>query len=556
MPKFSLMKIIFFLTISINFLFAQSTFIPLNSDIYHTIDRLELIEGKIIPTVFTGIKPFSRKAVIEYIENNDSLRVKKGISKADLNNIQNLKNNSWEWLKNEKDSSIFSKKKLFNLFLERKSDFYSLKNEVIDLHISPIFQFSGGKDGDLSIWQNTRGIEIRGTISKKLGFYTMFTENQVVLPNYIMDFHKKNQVIPGEGHWKPYKLNGIDYLSGIGYFTFNPLKPISLTFGQDRNFIGNGIRSVLLSDFSAPYLFLKINTQIGKVQYQNLFTQLTDRQNYTGNSLTIPKKYMVTHHLSINVGKKLNIGLMEAVVLSRPNHIELNYLNPIIFLRFVESFEGSPDNAMAGINFKYLTNKKVSFFGQFMLDEFILKKILHDKGYYTNKYAFQIGAKAVNLFGIKNLDIQTEVNAARPYTYSHLNTTTNFAHYNQALAHPLGANFAESATVLRYQFNNKMLFVGTFVHANYGLDRINQNWGGDILKNYETRVRDENNYVGQGINTSLNFVELRLSKQIIQNMFIDASVILRSATNSKENKNSTIPNVGIRWNMPYKQTAF
>jgi hypothetical protein len=556
MSKFSLVLLIFFSVQASSYTFAQSAFAPLNTDNYHNIERFEILSRHIIPNIFTSTKPYSRKSIATFIENFDSTKQKYKLSRVDLNNIQYFKNDNWEWLKAKNDSSTYSKKRLWNLFFEHKSDFYSIKNNEFDLHINPIFQFSGGQDGTITTWQNTRGIEIRGSISKKLGFYTMFTENQVVLPNYINEFHRQNQVLPGEGHLKPFGKNGFDYISGRGYITFSPIKPINIIFGHDKTFLGSGLRSMFLSDFSAPTLFLKINTQIGKVQYQNQFTQLTDYQNYGGNSVIIPKKYMVSHHLGINITKKFNLGLMETVVLDRSGGLDLNYLNPVIFYRFIESFVGSPDNAMAGINFRKIAKRNISVYGQFLFDELVLKDLFKNSGRFTNKYAYQIGAKAINLFGIKNFDFQTEYNAARPYTYSHLNTTTNYAHYNQALAHPLGANFKEWASIIRYQFSPKFLLVGTYLDANYGLDRQNQNWGGNILLDYETRVRDQGNYIGQGLNTTLNFAEIRASFEVIHNMYLDGSFIYRTTKNIKQTSKATIPSMSLRWNLPYKQTAF
>src|SRR5690606_21175280 len=70
----------------------------------------------------------------------------------------------------------------------------------------------------------------------------------------------------------------LNYFQALGYFTFKPVKSLQLTFGHDKNFIGSGVRSLILSDFSAPYLQLRLDLRLGRFQYQNIFGQMTNRQ--------------------------------------------------------------------------------------------------------------------------------------------------------------------------------------------------------------------------------------------------------------------------------------
>jgi hypothetical protein len=117
---------------------------------------------------------------------------------------------------------------------------------------------------------------------------------------------------------------------------------------------------------------------------------------------------------------------------------EFSYLNPIIFLRPVEASLDSPDNMMLGANVKYKVFSRTSLYGQLLLDEFKLNEIKAGNGWWGNKHAFQLGLKSYSV-GIKNLNLQAELNYVRPYTYQHRSTLQNYAHYNQALAHPYGS---------------------------------------------------------------------------------------------------------------------
>ena len=84
------------------------------------------------------------------------------------------------------------------------------------------------------------------------------------------------------------------------------------------------------------------------------------------------------------------------------------------------------------------------------LDEFSLTDLRQDNGFWANKYGYQLGFKMFDAFKIESLTLQTEYNLVRPYTYAHHNPEQNYAHYNQPLAHPLGANFSEMLFLANY----------------------------------------------------------------------------------------------------------
>jgi hypothetical protein len=417
-------------------------------------------------------------------------------------------------------------------------------------------------------------------INRKVGFYTFLADNIAVIPDYVTDYvDKYNQNeqrtagrlpgMPGEGLTKEYRQdrNSTDFFSARAYITFQATKNIQLQFGHDKNIIGNGFRSMILSDNAAPYLFLKLNTTVGIFQYQNLWTQLV----YTGfkpYDQIFPRKYMTSHHLSINVSKNLNIGFSESVVFQRDSvtgrGFDANYLVPVMFFRYIESFQGSADNAFIGIDFKYNFAKRFSLYGQFLLDEFSSKEFFSSTGYWAKKFGVQLGGKYIDVFGVNNLDYQVEWNYARPYTYSHYDDA-NYTHYNQNLAHPLGANFEEWSHTVRWQPINKLQLTGKIIYANFGEDRIlTENWGSDVQKSYDTKSRKVlyndlyGNYTGQGRSTVTTILDFRASYQIKHNLFIEAHYMNRkydSAVDKLDYAN-TVSSFGIRWNVAARQMLF
>ena len=545
---------------------AQSTNIPLNKDTYHLIDRLEILSGDLAPNHHSAVKPYTRKAVAQF---TDTIKAQSlTASKKDHFNMEYLRNDNWEWVDS---SSNVSKHSFLKFFYKNKSDFLygADKKEGIAVHVSPVLYLNYGGESASSEYTyiNTRGIQVRGLIDKKVGFYTFIGENQVRFPSYVRDFVKEKGVVPNEGFWKDFGDKGYDFFTASGYISFNATKHINLQFGHDKQFIGDGHRSMLLSDFSPPALFLKINTQVWKVNYTNLFTQVfADAYGKASGSVSntnFPKKYLVSHRLGVNLGKHVNLGVYEAIVFGREdsignNHFELGYLNPIIFYRSLEHQSGSLDNALVGLDAKWNFLRHFSMYGQFIFDEFKLDELTSGNGWWANKFGYQLGLKYIDAVGIKNLDLQMEYNSARPYTYTHSSIYSNYGNYRQSMAHPLGANFKESIGIMRYQPMPKINLTAKFIYATYGLDTLGSNWGKDILKNYNTREQHYGNRIGQGVASSLLFMDFTATYQLKHNAFIDIKLISReqkSEVVAFQNK-STIYSMAFRWNIAQRLQEF
>ena len=239
-------------------------------------------------------------------------------------------------------------------------------------------------------------------------------------------------------------------------------------------------------------------------------------------------------------------------------NFRLDYLNPVIFYRAIEQQNGSSDNVLLGIDFKWNMVRKLSLYGQFVLDEFVLDHIKEADGWWANKFAIQGGAKYVDAFGIRNLDLQGEINVVRPYTYSHNTNFGNYASYRQSIAHPLGANFKEIVGILRYQPIPRLTIVGKLTFVNIGRDSTGVNWGSDILKSNTSREQEYDNSIGQGISNDILFGSFTATWHLKHNLFIDAGIIIRKSESALPlyNNNTTISSLALRWNIPKRLYEF
>lgn len=552
-------KALIFLLVSAPFLgFSQSTNVSPNENYYHLLDRYEVKSGRISPQAFTSVKPWKRSDIVQFIDTLD--RQGMFTSNADQFNLQYLRNDNWEWARPETND----RKPFLKYFYKKKSDLFYVDEEPdFDLHVNPVLYLGGGKDSESEdpLYINSRGVEIRGMLDKKIGFYMFITDNQTRIPSYVSHTVQPDSaygfypVIPHEGFWKGFKDDqGYDFYQARGYISFEATRHLNLQFGHDRTFIGNGFRSLIFSDHAPPSMFLKANVKVWKLNYLfQLNRMVADVEGNTAGLLggQYPDKFVALHHLSVNIGKKLNIGVFESVVFSS-DQFEFSYLNPVIFYRAVEHQFGSSDNVILGADFKWLVVKGVSLYGQFVLDEFKMEHIKAGDGWWANKYGIQAGLKYFDAFSVSNLDLQAETNIVRPYTYSHDSPYGSYSHYAQPIAHPLGANFKEYIGIARYQPLPRLNLTGKLIYAQVGRDTTNTNWGNDILKkNNINRENDFGNTISQGVTNDILLVSFTASWQLAHNMFIDGSVVMRKSDSpvAQFNTKTTVTSLALRWNI-------
>jgi hypothetical protein len=401
--------------------------------------------------------------------------------------------------------------------------------------IDPLFNFEFGKDlADVSgekVYKNTRGFIVRGSIGKDLAFETSFYENQATYVQYIDDYIKSTNnlfpqtanyqydVIPGQGRAKKFKTNGYDYAMASGYVSYSPLKVLNIQVGHGKHFVGDGYRSLLLSDNAFNYPYARITTTYKNFQYTNLFASFMNLTN--GGVKTPPnverlfqKKTASFQMLSMNFFKRLQIGLFQGMIweaadtMNRQN-LEFNTFNPIIGVNSGVYGLHNKNNVLLGATLKLKITNSISLYGQYMLDDLASKSGIAS---IRKKYGYQIGLKYFDLFTIKNLHLQVEYNNLRPYAYAAENTFQSYTHYNQALAHPLGANFYEVIGIINYRYND------FFIQAkgNYaikGNDSLNYNFGGNLFKSdntFPSNQQLENNQTTQGLKTTIIYQDIHI----------------------------------------------
>lgn len=481
--------ILFFLMLGLK-VSAQQNYLPFNQFQYHNFEDSLYAIGS---DFHTSVKPYREAQVREYT-NPDSL---------DRFGYANGKfANTWFGSRILKQHAVWLDSGKFQLFLD------------------PAFNLEAGQDRatDSSAYINTRGVQVGGNIGKKFSFYSAFYENQAKYAPYIGNYVVTHDVVPGQGRVKEFKgsANEFDFSNAEGYISYAPSTHFAFQFGHGKNFIGDGYRSLLLSDYGFNYPFFKVTANFWKIQYTSIWSSFLDVRNRpVVYERGFPKKYGHFNYLSYNVHKRVNIGLFEGVIWrdrypSGNSALNLGYANPIIFGHSIFSGLDRMNNAVIGANAKIKVLKTTSVYGQFVVDDINLKA--GGKGFIENRTGYQVGFKSYNLFTLPNLFVQGEYNTVRPYTYSHADPIQNYGHFNEPLAHPYGANFKEMVGILAYRFKDISLQIKT-VYATIGRDTAGMNFGQNVFLT-DTEVANGlasfDNTTGQGQEVKLMVNDVRL----------------------------------------------
>lgn len=438
---------------------AQQLNMPLNHQM--SLRFNELLEGMDSIPMHVGIKPFKENTsftLYDYVNANST------------------------W--NKKQFATFFADRTW---LKRKlkfESFFGARDKNVSLEINPLINFEYGRDvgrnDRVAMYKNTRGFTANVHLTNKFSFSTSFYENQVRVQTYLMEYAQKAgpQRINaagnfrtdngyanffGQGRTKPFKEDGYDFAMSTGYVSFAALKNWNIQFGTDKHFIGYGYRSLLLSDNSFVYPFLKSSLDLmkGRLKYVVMYSSLQSLRrlpSFTTPEATFERKAMSMQYVSYLVNRKLEVAFFESTMWQRMENFQqkafdYSMLNPVPLVNVVRFGFDSTNNTMVGVQGKYRIMKNMAAYGQVMFD-----------GVKDNlKTGFQLGFNWYKPFGYENICFSAEYNFVSPYSYTNRTVLQNYGHYNLPMAHPWGAGFNEWLVFFNWRnddwfFDNKWIY--------------------------------------------------------------------------------------------------
>jgi hypothetical protein len=411
-------------------------------------------------------------------------------------------------------------------------------NSNFRLRIDPLINFDGGRDisgkSKTKYYTNTRGYIGSGYIGKNVYFESLFAENQSFFPTYLGKNAVTTKVIPGQGRWKTFKEIGYDYAFSSGFISVQVHKNVNIQVGHGKQKIGHGYRSLLLSDNSFNYPFIRITHQWlhGRLQYSNIYAVLMNlvpasKKAALSTERLFQKKAASFQYLSFNVNKDFNIGLFQGMIWSagdeqNKQHLDWHYFNPVIFTNLPSYKLNNKNNIVIGCDAKLKLTNTANVYGQLMADD------LSNTNNSGKKWGYQLGSNYFNALGLKNLFFQAEFNYASEASYNNPKTALtdqSFTHYNQNLAYTL--NYGQELVLVadykmkrwianvKYNYqdiplNGKTYYFNNILNARIGYV-INPAYNLNISAGYIYRNQNFYNFRTLNNETSCFYIGLRTS---------------------------------------------
>ncbi len=438
-------------------------------------------------------------------------------------------------------------RKIFNehLFDVKTNEYTFYADYLPDLQLGR--DFTGKTTTDL----NTRGYQLVGTIGTKFFFYTSGYENQGKFPTYLNNYINKIDFVPGQAYDRNFGVGDKDWSYVTSIISYTPIRQLNVTLGYDKTFVGDGYRSLLLSDFAANYPLLRLTANLGKIQYMIMWAYLDDAQATKFDSFgNNRRKWGAFHYLDWNVSNRFSLGFFNALITEEADDnghyhgFDINYINPVLYSASLGPSSSQPDNVLVGFTGKYKIFDKTAVYAQLLLDRFNAGDFFSGSNT-DNTNGIQLGIRGADLFNVKSFNYLFEFNTVKPYTYSSSQPITSYTDYSEPLGDPLGANFREFIGILNYSVG-RFDFMGQLNYAKYGLDPAGQNFGIDVTKPFPTS--QATTAVGQGISTNLYYAEGTVSLLINPkyNLRFELGGLFRDETNNLGSNKTALITFGLR----------
>ena len=262
-------------------------------------------------------------------------------------------------------------------------------------------------------------------------------------------------------------------------------------------------------------------------------------------------KYLAAHRLQVTPSPRLQVGLYEMTVYGQRG-FDVEYLNPLMFLRSAEHYTGDRDNALLGADARWRAPLRTTLYGEMLIDDITTSRL--GTGWYGNKLAFLGGAACTDPLGLVNTRLTVEYARLEPYVYSHKFAINSYQHYGTPLGYGAGPNSDTWYAALAWTPARPLaLNVWSRTERHGANPASGRNVGGDFRRPWQTGDAESVQFLDGDLERRQSY-GLNANLEIVQDLRIEAEVVywdtmVRWEAGGQTESTGWIGSVGAAWHL-------
>jgi hypothetical protein len=524
---------ILFQMLSAGFIFSQVETVPIHNTVYTFLKEMK-VKG-ILSFIHEDDPILSRFEVKESLDQIKSRKSelsfteKKFLEKYRVEFFDSIDPDTSTQLFNPQHS-LFSD--LDQMFTDKVKYLYAYKEPNVNVYFEWLGHFYHGQDftKDNAVNSNLYdiGFRIRGTLLNHLGYNLTVLKGGVSGDKSLAEIIEPRLLTNFKWIENVENIGNYDFTYGYLKYHSEPVEDMhfAVQLGREDITLGYGYGSKLVLSGDNPAMdFIKFNFDYGIVNFTSLHASTVGYFSFTPEERY--SKFFAHNHLKLKFDNLFDIGIGETMIYSGRG-IDLSYLTPVTFYKFIEIETQDRDNGNIYFDLQTKFVKNLELQATFLLDENILSN-LGDLEKYTNKSAYQLGAFWYNPIGISDLSLIVEYTKIRPYVYTHFNIKNNYTSYGVNLGHRIGPNADELMLRSAYNFNEWIRMTleyrysreGNNVYAEDGT--LIKNVGGDIALTHGYVIDTDRAFFLDGERVNTNYFSVGFRIEPLRDYIFDIS---------------------------------
>lgn len=557
----------YFLPISLLILFIESI----------SIAQVENVQ--INNSVYTFLKEMKVKGILSFIREDDPVLSRFEVKNfLDTINVHESELSATEKKLLKKYQIEFSDKidsetstQLFNpqnnffsdldeMVTDKVKYLYAYQEENNNIYFEWLGHFYHGQDFSKESAINSDlydiGFRIRGTVSNHLGYNLTVLKGGVSGNKHLAEVIEPRLLTSFKWIENSENIGNYDFTYGYLKYHAEPMKDmnIAIQLGREDITLGYGYGSKLVLSGDNPTMdFLKFNFDYGIISFTSLHASTTGYFSYTPEDRYT--KYFAHNHLKLKFNNLFDVGIGETMIYSGRG-IELGYLTPLAFYKFIEMGLQDRDNGNLYFDLQTKFIKNLELQGTFLLDEDILSN-LGDLEKYTNKTAYQLGAFWYQPLSIEDLSLIFEYTKIRPYVYTHYDIKNNYTAFGKNLGHRIGPNADELMIRTNFNFNEWIRLSieyryqreGNNIYSDDGT--LIKNVGGDIALTHGYVLKTDRAFFLDGERINTKFFSAGLRIEPIRDFIFDISFNYQNQSDITKNISTNLSYALFKFTLEY-----